>query len=648
MKNNFNLRQQIDKVNDPEILKSTLFALLTKIDSLEKRLGEQSEGNDSKKALILEKKDKLERIRFGLSELNERMERPYVISVELQAVKEVLDILAETGDCNSVILEGEPGTGKTQWAYSEVGQELREGKDVELIHVRIKDTMRAQDLLYSIDDVRRLSDAQAKAQVPEEIKNEAGIWKHKIINGEIQPEADAEYKSFKLKMEAIIELGETAKDLDYLNYVDLGQLGEAIYQSGKGKKVYLLIDEIEKGREELMTGILDEIENLNFTISETGTIIEGDKKNLRIIITTNTEDSDKIPPSFRRRSLYHYIDYPDRSDMAQIVELNFPDIQEELLDYALNVFYEYHENQEIQKKPSTPELLSWIRVLLKDYEGKIPQDIPHREKLLKYQDDQKVEINNINNSNIRNKIEQDVPLYVRKALKGEKIFHLKDDLNYSPSAFQDFFAGLLNNGVDFITPKVDEDGNSKNDFQLIAPGVSYLGDGYYILTDKIIDLIHESSRFDQQIIDKQVEVLPPGQKFEEITKRNDKVTEGIVKYDETKEGHYRTGEAYMVKNGTVVINKPYKEKDRLFEDKFYDLAASFDFSADWGKKEDVVKVQNNIDIILNNLSHNEETNRGILDRLGTNMTQDEISEREGDLKKFKEYLTQFIRLHYWS
>ena len=72
-------------------------------------------------------------------------------------------MLADAGECNSVILEGEPGTGKTQWAYSEVGQELQEGKEVAIVHVRVKDTMRAQDLLYSIDDVRRLSDAQAQA-----------------------------------------------------------------------------------------------------------------------------------------------------------------------------------------------------------------------------------------------------------------------------------------------------------------------------------------------------------------------------------------------------------------------------------------------------------------------------------------------------
>ena len=224
--------------------------------------------------------------------------------------------------------------------------------------------MNAQDLLYNIDDVRRLSDAQAQADVPDAIRSEAGEWKQKIVSGEIDPTRDEEYTSFKEKMRSIVELGETGKDLDYSRYIDLGPLGEAIYQSGMGKKVYLIIDEIEKGREELMTGLLDEIENLTFTITETGRTIKGDKRNLRIVITTNTEDSDKIPPSFRRRSLYHFIEYPDREEMAQIVRLNFPDIQDNLLEYALNIFYQYHKSEDIEKKPSTPELLSWIAVLL--------------------------------------------------------------------------------------------------------------------------------------------------------------------------------------------------------------------------------------------------------------------------------------------
>jgi MoxR-like ATPase len=563
MEKNFGLKQQIEQVDNPEILKSTLFALLEKIDSLEKRLqsaGEQSEGNDNKIALISEKKDKLERIRHGLSELNERMEKPYVVSAELQAVKEVLDILAETGDCNSVILEGEPGTGKTQWAYSEVGQELQDGKDVTLVHVRVKDTMRAQDLLYSIDDVRRLSDAQAQAQVPEEIKNEAAVWKQRIMNGEIKPATDEEYKSFKSKMEAVVELGETAKDLDYINYVDLGPLGEAIYQSGKGKKVYLLIDEIEKGREELMTGILDEIENLTFTVGETGTVIKGDKKNLRIVITTNTEDSDKIPPSFRRRSLYHYIDYPGRADMAKIVKLNFPDIRKELLNYAISVFYQYHENSEIQKKPSTPELLAWIRVLTKEYDSEIPEDVPHREILLKYQEDQELEIGKINVEAEEQveRPESEFPHYIHRALQGEKVFHLTNQLNSfnDQNKFSEFYAQLQNEGINFVTPYFEEKEERDNygdwnnvqkctrNFQVIIPGIEYLGDGYYVIPEDKIAFV-------EKVIDMQTEVLPAGQKFITIDEKSKNITKGKIDVDG------QNYDACMADDGRVVINRQY-------------------------------------------------------------------------------------------
>ena len=389
MKNFEFQRQFLEKTDNPEVLKALISNLLGRVDSLEEKLSsvDKKEGGWSISPIVARKRERLDRIRHGLTELNERMERPYVVSAELQAVKETLEVLSETGECNSVILEGEPGTGKTQWAYSEVGQELQEGKDVSLVHVRVKDTMSAQDLLYSIDDVRRLSDAQAQADVPDAIRSEAGEWKQKIVSGEIDPTRDEEYTSFKEKMRSIVELGETGKDLDYSRYIDLGPLGEAIYQSGMGKKVYLIIDEIEKGREELMTGMLDEIENLTFTITETGTTIKGDKKNLRIVITTNTEDSDKIPPSFRRRSLYHFIEYPDREEMAQIVRLNFPNIQDNLLEYALNIFYQYHKSEDIEKKPSTPELLSWIAVLSKDFDGILPRSVPYKEVLLKYQED---------------------------------------------------------------------------------------------------------------------------------------------------------------------------------------------------------------------------------------------------------------------
>lgn len=557
---NLELRKSIEQANDPEVLKQTLFALLDKIGNLETRLAglDKAGGNEKQEIIISEKRERLERIRHGLTELNDRMQRPYVVSAELQAVKEVLDVLAEAGECNSVILEGEPGTGKTQWAYSEVGQELQEGAEVALIHVRVKDTMRAQDLLYSIDDVRRLSDAQAQAQMPEQIRQEAAVWKQKILSGETNPAEDKEYATFKAKMSAITELGETAKDLDYINYVDLGPLGEAIYQSGKGKRVYLVIDEIEKGREELMTGILDEIENLTFTVGETGTVVKGDKKNLRIVITTNTEDSDKIPPSFRRRSLYHFVDYPSRSDMAQIIDLNFPNIQKDLLNYAVSVFYQYHENKDVQKKPSTPELLAWIRVLTKEFDGTIPDNVPHKEILLKYQEDQDLDIGRINvEAQLEaEKQEGELPHFVHKVLQGEKVYHIRDSINsqHEQDRFAEFYAALQNAGANYVTPHFEEEyDNRRGDyvqkctrsFQIILPGVENLGNGYYVVPEDKLGLL-------RGVIDTQTEVLPAGQKFSSVSEKSKNMTKGRVIVGGNEY------EGYMVEDSRVIINKPYE------------------------------------------------------------------------------------------
>ena len=385
--------EDIEAISDPEELKILLLAALKKTETLQSRLDDLEKGSSpSKENPILQKQERLSEIRFGLTELNERMERPYLVSSGLANAKSALEILAQKGQMNSIILEGEPGTGKTQWAYSEVGQELQEGKDSLLIHVRVKDTMRSQDLLYTVDNIQRLSDAQTP-QVPENVRNEAAEWKRRILSGKVDPSSDEEYRRFSAKLDAIKELSESSKDLSYDNYIRLGPLGEAIVQSAEGKKVWLLIDEIEKGREELMTGMLDEIENLNFTIAETGHTIKGRKENMRIVITTNTEESDKIPSSFRRRSLYHYIDYPTRDEMSEIVKLNYPNLHETLLSYALETFYSLHDDENLQKKPSTPELLSWIQILQTEYPGGIEEgsldSIPHRETLVKYYDDNK-------------------------------------------------------------------------------------------------------------------------------------------------------------------------------------------------------------------------------------------------------------------
>jgi MoxR-like ATPase len=561
-----NLRGIIERINDPGVLRELLGGVLDKLDSLEQRLDalQKPDNNTSKVRAIEDKQTRLEQLRHGITELTERMQRPYVMSAELEAMKNVLETLASAGICNSVILEGEPGTGKTQWAYSEVGQELQEGQDnTMLVHVRVKETMTAQDLLYSIDDVRRLSDAQTKAVLPPEMQAEANQWRTRIVRGEVNPTKDADYMAFKDRMQAVVELGEGAKDLDYINYVNLGPLGEAIYQSSRGKKVWLIIDEIEKGREELMTGMLDEIENLEFTITETGTRVKGDKRNMRIVITTNTEDSDKIPPSFRRRSLYHFVEYPSRADMAQIVELNFPDLRRELTDYALAVFTQYQNHTDIKKKPSIPELLAWLQVIRQEYNEKgktLPDAVPHKEVLLKYQEDRELEIGLLNVA-AQEDIESrrgEVPHYVSRVLKGEKVYHVTSHINdpQTQEEYSPFYAQLVNEGINFATPQFDEEQEYdryereykktttlKREFRIVAPGIEYLGDGYYSIPDDQISVL-------ESILDQKLELLQRGQQFVEVNEKNANYTKGKINLDGN------AAEAYMLEDGKVIVARP--------------------------------------------------------------------------------------------
>lgn len=376
----------IDQIQTPEALNLIIDKLLTENKRLQQQLMEVKTQSDVAEDLIDTDLNRLEQIHHGITDLNERMTRPYIMSQEMKTTLFSLETLANQGGINSLILEGEPGTGKTQLVYSLVGEELSNGSDVSLVHIRVKDTMSAQDLLYSVDNIRRLSDSQT-APLPPEISREATQWKQKILRGAINPKTDPQYRDFADRLQTINELSAASNDLSYDKYIDMGPLGEAIIQSSMGKKVYLLIDEIEKGREELMTGILDEIENLTFNIPEINETISGNKSNLRIFITTNTEESHKIPSAFRRRCLYSFINYPDRQQLSEIVEANYPNINQELLGYALDAFNALHHDNNLRKKPSTPELLSWIAILNQNFDGQVPDGIPHQEILLKYEED---------------------------------------------------------------------------------------------------------------------------------------------------------------------------------------------------------------------------------------------------------------------
>lgn len=522
----------IENIDDPTILKWLLQQFLWRIESLEKTIILSS---TSKNSYMAGKIDRLNVIKHWIIELTERMERSYIMPSDLAVVVDTLEVLGNEWDCNSLIIEGMPGTWKTQLAYSMAWEKLKDWENVTLIHLRVKDSLKASELLYSVDDVRRLSDAETKTSLPEDIKSESEAWKQKILNWETTP-TDSQYVEFKKKLDAIKDLWEVWKDLNYLNYIDLWELWEAIYQS-QFRKVYLVIDEIEKWDEALMTWILDEIENLEFTIRETWQKIKWKKENLKIIITTNTEDSDKIPPSFRRRSLYHFQNYPTREEMSKIVESYFPEIRQDLLDYALDVFYSYHENDEIEKQPSTPELLSWLRILIKNYPDSLPQDIPYKQILLKYKEDQNLDVTVQWLHNVVSTFSIETPNYVKKSLNWEEVFFLSDRFNNhkSQSDLKELYADLQNEWIKYILPKFqettwyDEDNqwyksyqNIQN-FQIIAPGVQYLWDWAYIITDKKIKNILENYNCLSQRI-----IVRTNLKFSSIEEKNNNYVKWYV------------------------------------------------------------------------------------------------------------------------
>ena len=557
---------------DIESLGSLIDQLLAREKELSQRLDAIEEGSPSKSGVVGEKRERLDEIVHGMTEVNERMGLEYVMSPELATVVDALDVLSETGTTNVVIMEGEPGTGKTQLPYSLAGEALKAGEDAVLVHVRVKDTMTAQELLYTIDHIKRLSDANADAQLPEKVRAEAAEWQAKIVGGEVNPSDDA-FVAFESRLDSIVKLGKASKDLDYRHYIKLGPLGEAIQQSGSRDKVFLVIDEIEKGREELMTGILDELEHQEFRIPEVGSSgeqIKGDKSKLRVFVTTNTEDSDKIPPSFRRRGLYYFMPHHSKEVMTEIISNRFPDLRGELVDYALDVMTTMRGATELEKPPSLPELLAWLEVISREEDGDIPEGIPHQEILLKYQEDRGV---------IREIVpDADEEMGVVKAIEtaiagGYKVVRLSPEIDDPKrnidGEFTPIFASLQNEGVNFSTPVVDknEDGYGYSDpklrrpFMVLHPGVEMLGDGWYAMDEEFMQQIKQVGQEHAfSIIGQELLVLDEALPFSEVLhKASDNRVLGKVRYQD------RDVDAMFFDGSMVLLINPEDFEEDIFE-----------------------------------------------------------------------------------
>ena len=214
-----------------------------------------------------------------------------------------------------LLIKGEPGTGKTMLA-----EQIAESTGMRLIQWHIKSTTKAHQGLYEYDAVSRLRDSQ---------------------------------------------LGDN-KVADVANYIKKGKLWESF---AADERVVLLIDEIDKADIEFPNDLLQELDRMEFFVYETGETIKAMNRPV-IIITSNNEK--ELPDAFLRRCFFHFINFPDRATMKSIVDVHYPEIQKNLVEQALEVFFELRDIPGLKKRPSTSELIDWLKLLMSD---DVPDDI---------------------------------------------------------------------------------------------------------------------------------------------------------------------------------------------------------------------------------------------------------------------------------
>lgn len=238
-----------------------------------------------------------------------------------------------------LLIRGEPGTGKTQLAHS-----IARGLDKKLITWHIKSTTKAQDGLYVYDTVQRLNDSRFGDKNVADIKQ----------------------------------------------YIKKGKLGQAFAST---EQVVLLIDEIDKADIEFPNDLLNEIDEMSFYIPETNETVNTIHRPITVI-TSNAEK--ELPDAFLRRCVFHFIEFPNPELMEQIVRVHFPDIKNNLIQEAMKTFYNLREVDEFRKKPSTSELIDWIKALLacETPIDKISKEVPYAGALLKKENDYDYFINN--------------------------------------------------------------------------------------------------------------------------------------------------------------------------------------------------------------------------------------------------------------
>ena len=272
--------------------------------------------------------------------------KTYVATEELSAAVNAAMILERP-----LLVKGEPGTGKT-----ELAKQVAAATGAPLLEWHIKSTTKARQGLYEYDAVARLRDSQLGDDRVHDVKN----------------------------------------------YIRKGKLWEAFAAE---QRPVLLIDEIDKADIEFPNDLLQELDKMEFFVYETGETIRAEQRPI-VIITSNNEK--ELPDAFLRRCFFHFIAFPDEETMEKIVEVHFPDLKGRLLSEALNMFFEIRAVPGLKKKPSTSELLDWLKLLL-------AEDVDP--KILRERDPRKL-IPPMHGALLKN--EQDVQLFERLAFMNRR------------------------------------------------------------------------------------------------------------------------------------------------------------------------------------------------------------------------------------